>query len=1262
MNPSTLQERGEPADTKVTCTRSTHHHVLNTTKIVAAALCLFALPVAAQPALFSPSTSKTADLTPRQAEIFDILRTELGVEAVEIVQADVSVLTSAGVVELAFPGESFVLETVSAERRASGVVSWVGKTDASRPTAPGDVLVTLAARGGMVTGSVRRGGYLYEVRPLTGGLHAIARKSMAEYRIHGDGYEDVQEAASPATPPKNDNRPGSESQASGASLGASMATVVDVMFPYTTGVGAAFADPGALAQTFVDYANQVYANSAVDVELNLLYTYETPYASAGTQQDLFDVTDGPDFDVSSAGPYSATAGKMDEVHAFRDAYGADLVVLLSGTNTSGLCGIAWTNSFAALGFSANSASCGASTIVHEIGHNFGSQHDRLTDTDDTPGDGTNDPIYPYGRGYVNQAGDWATVMGYNVACDDDSTPGAPPFSAFCEIIPHLSNPNVTYTDTRAPIASGPTGEAATADNARVHQERRATISSFRTRSAPAQLAYSPGSASLALSPGGTSALTIELQNIAAAGATPLSYSAQLQGYSANSLTGATPEASKRRAGDCTAGQVLGQTSRTTFTDVSPTGTELGQSWTAPCSGTLQSISPANYPAGGTTNGNTWEATMRVYQGAGTSGTELTSEAITYTNPASGDEYVTFQLSTPVEIVEGETYTWFWDMTSGATSALFNTGDVQAGGTRYNSFGGGAVAAASGDMQYTMTFGAPDRWASVAPASGTIAPGASATVTVSVDATGLAAGTYTVDLVLGSNDPNATAVTIPITLYVDAPVAAETISGTAGWRLFAPAAPGLTVADLGGLNRLVGIPGYDEFNDPNDGGNSLPNLFTGFDGRDFIAASGGAEALEPGQGFWWYLYDANCTTDAECPGGAANPSYALPFTLATSNAPLTADVDVALHADNSKVNLLGNPFGQSLDLSTANTWAGKTNLLTPVFAIYNSGTNSYSYSTTTPIVSAWQGFYAYGKTAGTLTIPESARTTGGTLVKQDERVFLSLELSEATPLAPEAPLADRGAVLYFDEGASAGEDRFDLAELAPLDARHLTLAFGAESASGETELRGHEGRSAKDGAFEIPVHVGAAGSSEALVLTWPSLDRIPESWSVKITDLQTGAALNLRDAESYAFSVTPEAISPGSVSPGSVSPEAGLQAPRWAGTAMKAGSTTARFVLSIAPSVATGVTPEADGALSLSPPTPNPARGTARIAFTLATEGEATVSVYDVQGREVARLAQGPRASGVHAVTWNTSAVAAGVYVVRLQTADQVLTRRAVVVR
>ncbi|HYE96953.1 MAG TPA: M14 family zinc carboxypeptidase [Rubricoccaceae bacterium] len=85
-------------------------------------------------------------------------------------------------------------------------------------------------------------------------------------------------------------------------------------------------------------------------------------------------------------------------------------------------------------------------------------------------------------------------------------------------------------------------------------------------------------------------------------------------------------------------------------------------------------------------------------------------------------------------------------------------------------------------------------------------------------------------------------------------------------------------------------------------------------------------------------------------------------------------------------------------------------------------------------------------------------------------------------------------------------------------------------------------------------------------------------------------------------------------------------------------------------------------LALDPPTPNPFRGAAQIAFTLPAGGAVELAVYDVLGRRVAVLADGPHAAGRHVATVEAGAFPAGVYVARLTTGGQTVSRPLTVAR
>jgi hypothetical protein len=94
---------------------------------------------------------------------------------------------------------------------------------------------------------------------------------------------------------------------------------------------------------------------------------------------------------------------------------------------------------------------------------------------------------------------------------------------------------------------------------------------------------------------------------------------------------------------------------------------------------------------------------------------------------------------------------------------------------------------------------------------------------------------------------------------------------------------------------------------------------------------------------------------------------------------------------------------------------------------------------------------------------------------------------------------------------------------------------------------------------------------------------------------------------------------------------------------------------------------AERAMSLFQNRPNPARTATMIRYELRAPGDTRLSVFDLQGRLVATLAEGFREAGTHAVEWNgrdrrDAPVAAGVYLYRLETSGGAESRRMVWLR
>jgi len=78
--------------------------------------------------------------------------------------------------------------------------------------------------------------------------------------------------------------------------------------------------------------------------------------------------------------------------------------------------------------------------------------------------------------------------------------------------------------------------------------------------------------------------------------------------------------------------------------------------------------------------------------------------------------------------------------------------------------------------------------------------------------------------------------------------------------------------------------------------------------------------------------------------------------------------------------------------------------------------------------------------------------------------------------------------------------------------------------------------------------------------------------------------------------------------------------------------------------------------------PNPAHGTVTIRFALPEATEVSLVVYDIMGREVSRLVDGSVSAGFHDVQYDTSDLASGVYLYRIETPDFAKTQRMTIIR
>lgn len=319
------------------------------------------------------------------------------------------------------------------EKVKSGRV-WIGHIEGEP-----DSEVVLARHGHALMGTVKRGEagsrQMYEIVYAGGDTQVIRQIDPRQVAPHADPVP------APALPGRTRS---AQPQLAANTTG----TVVDVMVVYTpkarANAGGVEGIQAKIANA-IARANQAYLNSQVNMQLNLVHTAEVAYTETGNMTDALYALQG------------TSDGKMDEVHALRDQYGADLVALISAD--ANYCGIGFvmqsvSTSFAPYAFAVSHDdsryNClGNTTLAHEFGHNQGNMHD--PDNSAYPG------AYPYSYGY-RVCGVFRDVMSYT--CSGEGA------------IQYFSNPNVYYNGYA-------TGVPNSQDTARSMNNTAPTVASFR---------------------------------------------------------------------------------------------------------------------------------------------------------------------------------------------------------------------------------------------------------------------------------------------------------------------------------------------------------------------------------------------------------------------------------------------------------------------------------------------------------------------------------------------------------------------------------------------------------------------------------------------------------------------------------------------------------------------------------------------------------------------------------------------------------------
>ena len=485
-----------------------------------------------------------------------------------------------------------------------------------------------------------------------------------------------------------------------------------------------------------------------------------------------------------------------------------------------------------------------------------------------------------------------------------------------------------------------------------------------------------------------------------------------------------------------------------------------------------------------------------------------------------------------------------------------------------------------------------------------------------------------------------------------------------------------VDDLADINLVQAVPGgtnpaqYPTFpgGTPSTPGNG-DILFTDYDGNatgafgEYVEASSTDETLAPGEGFFWYWYDADKTPNPTGFGGGtsvgydlANPAFQFSLTGVPSDALASSGVPSVARTSDDGFYLIGNPYAYNYELGaiTVDTGAIQTAFRVWQFTDPDDTTqipSTGSFITLTadqqnPFAGdnlpVWNGAFAEVD-FGTGPTPAGARTFSfpeGYANPRANDAFIGKTAAPASS-EPRVRLALRGVtdsghrtadlapMIRFVEDAVAGWDRHDATKLVgPAYPRAILGLVGDKR--GEPTAQDVVSLPADFSApIEIPLDYATTASGQFSLSA--EIVNLPDGWSVYAVHNETGESIDLAS--------------------GTVEFRSG-DTDGW----------VSEYTILVSSSAVSNE-PGADRGVVLGDAFPNPSSDRTALSLRLAESENVRAAAYDALGREVAVLHDGAVAAGVaETLTLDTAELAAGVYVIRVEGESFVDSRRVTVVR
>lgn len=399
---------------------------------------------------------------------------------------------------------------------------------------------------------------------------------------------------------------------------------------------------------------------------------------------------------------------------------------------------------------------------------------------------------------------------------------------------------------------------------------------------------------------------------------------------------------------------------------------------------------------------------------------------------------------------------------------------------------------------------------------------------------------------------------------------------------------------------------------------------------------------------------------------AAESFPKEITISGTPHPFDATISPTLNANPGGWTLVGNPFNDAINFGYLVT-NNLTTDLTDVAYVYdingtgvggNTNGNPGGWVSTDGTygdlidgkIAVFQGFFVQNSSTVTspgITFNNASRTTGATFYGKEkiEKDFIRLELSGMG--------TTNSAWLTFSDYGSQDKVKGDAFELLPYHDQYAL--FGSKKDGEIFDI----GQYPIQTGLEIPLYVEVTAQG---TYTISATDiNITGDYQLVLVDHQSDQQIPFKSGELYQFDL--DEVS--KEKPADSNLHCGLSGIERLKTfrpqkAKGGDSEVHRF--SIVIQQLNNLPAEQPDQVSLDQNYPNPFNPTTQISYQIPQQGNVLLEVYDMAGRKIQTLVNESVAAGSYQVNFDASNLSSGVYVYRLQTGSQVLSRKLTVIK